>query len=117
MGIFTYYARWIKNFCTKIAPLTGIETFPLTNKAVPAFETLRSNLSSACLHCINDEEPFAVEYDASDLAIGAILNQNGRPVAFMSRTLTKSEQRYSAIGKEATAIIEAVRKWAHFLHA
>ena len=106
--MFAYYARWIENFSTKIAPLTGMETFPLINKL--AFETLRSNLSSACLHCISDEEPFTVECDASDLAIGATLNQNGRPVAFMSRTLTKSEQRYSSIEKEATAIIEAVRK-------
>ena len=115
--MFAYYARWIKNFSTKIAPLTGMETFPLTNKAVSAFETLRSNLSSACLHCINDEEPFTVECDASDLAIGATLDENGHPVAFMSRTLTKSKRRYSAIEKEATAIIEAVQKWAHFLHA
>ena len=91
LRMFAYYTRWIKNFSTKIAPLTGIETFPLTNKMVSAFETLRSNLSSACLHCINDEEPFTVECDASYLAIGATLNQNDRPVAFMSRTLAKSE--------------------------
>ena len=39
LGTFAYYARWLKNFSTKIAPLTGIKTFPLTNKAVSAFET------------------------------------------------------------------------------
>ena len=115
--MFAYYARWIENFFTKIAPLTGIETFPLTNKAASAFKTLPGSLSSACLHCINDEEPFTVECDASDLAIGATLNQNGRPVGFMSRTLTKNERLYLAIEKEATTIIGAVRKWAHFLHA
>ena len=115
--MFAYHARWIENFSTKIAPLTGIETFPLTSKAVSAFETSRSSLSSAFLHCVNNEEPFTVECDASDLAIGATLNQNGRPVPFMSRALTKSERRYLAIEKEAAAIIEVVRKWSHFLHA
>ena len=35
----------------------------------------------------------------------------------MSRTLTESARYYSAIEKEVTAIIKAVRKWAHFLHA
>ena len=115
--MLAHYARWIENFSTKIAPLTRIETFPLTNTAVSAFKTLRSNLSSACLHCINDEKPFTVECVASDLAFEATLSQNGRPVAFMLRSLTKSERCYSAIEKEASAIIEAVRKWAHFLHA
>ena len=74
-------------------------------------------MSSACLHCVNDEEPFTVECDVSDLAMGATLNQNGRQVALMSCPLTKSERLYSAIEKGATAIIEAVRKWGLFLHA
>ena len=49
--------------------------------------------------------------------LGQHLTKNSRPVVLMSRTRTKSERRYSAIKKEATAIIEVVRKWAHFLHA
>ena len=39
----------------------------------------------------------------------------GRPVAFMSKTLQNSKLRYPAVEKEATAIIEAVLKWSHFL--
>jgi len=72
--------------------------------------------SNAGLQWINEDESFAVECDVSEYAIGAILNQGGRPVAFMSRTLSPSECRYPAIEKEATSIIEAVRKWAHSLH-
>ena len=59
-------------------------------------------------------EPFTVECDASDLAIGATFNQSGRSVAFMSRTRTKNERRYPLVETEATAINEAVRKWAQF---
>ena len=33
----------------------------------------------------------------------------------MSRTLTACEKRFPAVEKEATAIIEAVRRWSHFL--
>jgi len=36
-------------------------------------------------------------------------------MAFMSRTLNAWEMRCPAIEKEATAIIEPVRRWQHFL--
>ena len=57
-----------------------------------------------------------MECDASDFAIAATLNQNGRPAAFLSRTLTLCECRYPIIEKGAASIIEAVRKWSHYLY-
>ena len=78
---------------------------------------LRKALLNACLNFINDDELFRVKCDASDLAIGATLNQSGRPLAIMSRTLTKSERRFLSVEKEPRAIIEGVRKWAHFFHS
>lgn len=55
-----------------------------------------------------------VECDASML-LCLQLNQNGRPVAFLSPSLNKSELNYPSVEKEATAITEAVRKWRHLL--
>jgi len=49
------------------------------------------------------------------VAVLATLNQGGRPLAFILRSLGGSELHYPAVEKEATAIIEAVRKWHHFL--
>ena len=57
-----------------------------------------------------------VETDASDHAVAATLNQAGRPVAFFSRTLNKSEHHHPPVEKEACAIVEAVQKWRHYLY-
>ena len=47
---------------------------------------------------------------------GGVLNQNGRPVAFYSRTLVQGpELKHSSIEKEACAIIESVRHWRYLL--
>ena len=45
----------------------------------------------------------------------AILNQDGRPVAFFSRSLQGSELKHASVEKEVLAIIEAVEHWKHFL--
>ena len=64
---------------------------------------------------MNESLPFVVECDASEVAVSATLNQDWRPVDFMSRTLQNSELHCPPVEKEATAIIEVVRKWRHFL--
>ena len=91
--------------------------FPLQSDAVSAFKSLREELLSACPKCIDENEPFTVECDASNFAIAAVLSQDDRPVAFMSRTLSKCECNYPTVKKEAASIIEAVRKWSLFVQS
>ena len=110
VGMFAYCARWFKDYSSKIKLLIPENTLlSLSFKAVEVFESLRKDLLNACLGNTDDKEPFTVECDASNFAIAAVLNQNGRPVAFMSRTLSPGECNYSTVEKEATSIIEAIR--------
>ena len=115
VGMFAYYAKWIPNFSDKIQPLVNATSFPLDESALSAFGQLKKELERATLHSIDESQPFVVECDASEVSVSATLNQCGRSVAFMSRTLQGSELHYAPVEKEATAIIEAVRKWRHFL--
>ena len=79
------------------------------------FKSLKQGIANASLQAIDENASFVVECDASDAAVSATLNQAGRAGAFMSRTLHGSERRCPAVEKEATAIVEAIRKWEHFL--
>ena len=115
LGFFSYYSRWIKNFSQKVSKLVKVTNFPLMTEEVAAFESLKQDVAKSVVCAIDEEAPFTVETDASDNAIAATLNQQGRPVAFFSRTLRGAELKHAAVEKEAQAIIEAVRHWTHFL--
>ena len=81
-----------------------------------AFKLLKRDIANATLRSIDESLLFSVETDdASDYAIAATLSQQGKPVAFFSRTLNRSELKHFTIDKEAAAIIEAVQKWKHYL--
>ena len=115
VGMFAYYAPWINHFSDKIHPLVQNRTFPLPRDVIFCFENLKSELETSAVVTIADNIPLVVETDASDVAIAATLNQDNRPVAFFSRMLNPHERYQSAVEKEACAVVEALRKWSHFL--
>ena len=115
LGLFSYYSEWIPEFSVRIKPITGCKSFPLPQPAVEAVENLKKTIEDAVVTAIDESIPFVVETDASEVALVATLNQNGRPVAFFSRAIQGSELKHASIEKEAQAIIEAVRHWKHFL--
>ena len=96
-------------------PLLQNCVFPRANDALKAFELLKSELATVTLGVINEDVLFVVKTDASNVALSATLNQNYKPLAFFSRSLNKSEVKQSSVEKEAAAIVEAIRKWSHFL--
>ena len=109
-----YYAKWIPNFSQKARCLLLASHFPIGPEVERAFTELKNGLGKASLVTVQAGVPFEIGTDASDNAI-AVLSQGGRPVAFISRTLSHCEKRYPGVEREATAVIEAVRKWQHFL--
>jgi len=105
LGLFAYDARWIPCLSDKIAKLKDFETFPMDGRCLEDFNLLKQCIEDSSLQAIDESLPFVFECDASEVAISATLNQSGPPIAFMSRSLSKSEFHYPPVGKEATAII------------
>ena len=64
-----------------------------------ALKTLKQDLTSATLKVIDEKLPFVLEADASDNAISATLNQEGRPVAFFSKNLEQMRVTSVKCGK------------------
>ncbi|XP_059045822.1 uncharacterized protein LOC131841533 [Achroia grisella] len=115
LGMFAHYAKWIPKFSYKIQPFVNHNTFPLTEDAIKAFEDLKIEIAKSTVAAIESGIQMTVETDASDYAIAATLSQEGRPVAFFSRTLSATERGHPAIEKEASAIVESLRKWRQLL--
>ena len=59
-------------------------------------------------------QPFILETDASGHGIGAVIMENGQPIAFFSKTLGPKATAASTYEKEAMAILEALKKWKHY---
>ena len=63
--------------------------------------------------------PLKLDTDASFYGIGAVIshilpNSDERPIAFSSRTLSKSERNYSQLEKESLSIIFGIQKFHQY---
>ena len=82
-----------------------------------AFDSLKSQLASSKVLVHYDLAlPLKLDCDASVYGVGAVLSHvysDGveRPIAYASRTLTKSEKGYAQLEKEALSLIYGVKKF------
>jgi len=91
LGLCNYFRRFIQNYSEIAAPLTAMTATgawhqPLTMAELSAFNQLKQQLVSPPVLAIPQfDRAFDVVTDASDYAYGAVLLQEGRPVAYMSK--------------------------------
>jgi hypothetical protein len=123
LGSFGFFSRFLPNYSDRTSVLrkytTGKE-FTLTQPETQVWETLKADLAKAAITGLRSFTPggtgIRVLTDASETALSGILEQNGTPVAFFSRTLSASELHFSIGEKEALAIIESIERWHVFLY-
>ena len=118
LGLAGYYRRYIPHFALLSASLTNMlrkgHRFVWSPEAEDAYLEIKSRLASRpVLRPPDFTRPFCIGVDASDVAIGAYLFQVydnvEHPVCYYSKRLSKCQQRYSTVEKEAFALLSAVR--------
>ena len=92
---------------------------PQTSNLEDAFSRLKERLLGQLgLFMVDPDKGFVLRTDASDYAVGAVLEQvrddgSHVPVAFWSRILAEGQRRtWTAREKETYAIVCALRKWS-----
>jgi hypothetical protein len=126
LGLVNYYHKFLPNLATVLAPLNHLlenaTPWKWTTDCDKAFNEAKKMVSSEqVLTHYNPDLPLRVACDASPYGLGAVLSHTmpdgaERPIAFASRTLTKSEKNYSQIDKEALALVWGVKKFHHYIY-
>jgi hypothetical protein len=81
-----------------------------------AFETLKGILVKApVLKLLDFDKDFEIHFDTFDFAIGGVIVQDGKPVAFESKKLSETERRWPTHEKEMWAVIHCFKTWGHYI--
>lgn len=91
LGLAGYYRRFIQGFASIVAPLTDLlkkDSYKWTDKANSAFEELKKVMTTTPVLLLPDfNSTFVIETDASNVGIGAVLMQGGKPIGFFSKKI------------------------------
>lgn len=118
-----YYRKYIPQFAQKTHCLNQLTRrnvpFIWTEECKISFNLVREALMSPPVldfPDFSDNNEFILQTDASKTAIGAVLsNGNNKPIAYCSRSLSKSEMNYAIIELELLAIVHAVKFFRCYL--
>jgi hypothetical protein len=81
-----------------------------------AFDSVKAAISKETVLAYPDFlKPFEIYTDASSTQLGAVITQDNRPIAFFSRKLPKTQQKYSVTEIELLAIVETLKDFKGML--
>ncbi|KAH9660390.1 hypothetical protein KPL70_024180 [Citrus sinensis] len=115
LGLTGYYRKFVVRYGKIAAPLTDMlkqDSFTWSPTAEAAFDELRQAMASTPVLALpNFTKPFSIECDASGRGIGPVLMQEGRPLAYISKALSRKNLAMSTYDKNG---VHRLSKYAHF---
>jgi hypothetical protein len=83
-----------------------------TDEMQKAFDNMRLLMATNALAAYPDHNKwFNVYTDASDFYLDTCIIQEGRPVAYFSQKLTKSQKNYTTMEKEMLSIVATLEEF------
>jgi hypothetical protein len=77
---------------------------------------LKEKISSAPVLALpNLRQPFEIQTDARNYAMGVVLLQHGKPICFHSENFNGVVIKYPTYDKELYPLVQSVKKWKHYL--
>ena len=120
IGIVNYYRdMWPKRSET-LAPLSRLcspkQKWRWTSVEESAFTSIKKIVArETLLSYPNFSLPFDIHTDASQVQLGSVISQNGKPIAFYSRKLNPAQTRYTTTERELLAIVETLKEFRNIL--
>ena len=119
VGLANYYRKFAKDYAKIMRAVTDVmrgKDFYWGDSEQDSFDDIKRALTMApVLTHPSSEKKFVVSTDASKFAMGATLEQDGRPIAYLSHRLTDTEMRWDSGEQELFAIMIALREWDVYL--
>ncbi|WVZ23465.1 hypothetical protein V8G54_002009 [Vigna mungo] len=119
LGLTGFYRRFVKGYASIANALTDLlkrDNFVWHDTATKAFQRLKDALTNAPVLALPRLDcTFLVQTDASSSGMGAVLSQNGHPIAYFSKQFCPKLQNSFTYIRELCAITSAVQKWRQYL--
>jgi hypothetical protein len=88
------------------------KSFQWTEEEEKSFNLLKKKITEQPILVFSDfSKTFQVICDTSGFAIGVVLSQDDRSVAYFSEKLNEAKIKYSTYDKEFYEVIQALKKW------
>jgi len=120
LGLANYFRKFVQGYSSIVSPLLELTKKSLVflwgERQQVAFQQIKHALVSAPVLKLPDPTlPYEVLADASINGIGAVLVQQGHPIAYFSRKLSPAEKNYTTGEQELLAQHDALLQWRCYL--